>query len=106
MSSITRRDAGRLALAAAGLAPTALARPPIQYNMKADSTEEEMARGFEMTRTLGARAIVCSANVSVVKRIDALAKKYKVRVALHNNSRIAADELARCFEYCRDALLT
>jgi len=64
------------------------------YNMKSDFTDAEMARGFEMTRALGARVIVSSPNLSSVKRIDAQAKKYKLRVALHNHSRIAPDELA------------
>ena len=63
-------------------------------NMKADFTDEEMARGFEMARALGCRAITCSPNMSSVKRIDAQAKKYKLQVALHNHSKIAPDELA------------
>jgi sugar phosphate isomerase/epimerase len=29
-----------------------------------------------------------------VKRIDALARKYKIRVALHNHSRVSPDEMA------------
>jgi sugar phosphate isomerase/epimerase len=74
---------------AAGIDPWAYT-----YNMKADFTDAEMARGFEMTRALGARTIVSSPNLSCVKRIDALAKKYKVHVALHNHSRITPDELA------------
>ena len=74
---------------AAGIDPWAYT-----YNMKADFTEAEMARGFEMARALGCRAIVSSINVSVGKRIDALAKKNQMPVALHNHSRIVADEVA------------
>ena len=65
------------------------------YNMKTDFTDAEMARGFEMAAALGARAIVSSPNLSSVKRIDAMARKYKLRVALHNHSRVSPDELAR-----------
>ncbi|HEY3936081.1 MAG TPA: sugar phosphate isomerase/epimerase [Bryobacteraceae bacterium] len=74
---------------AAGIDPWAYT-----YNMKADFTEAEMARGFAMARALGCRAIVSSINVSVARRIDALAKKNKMPVALHNHSRIVADEVA------------
>ena len=74
---------------AAGIDPWAYT-----YNMKSDFTDAEMARGFEMTRALGARAIVSSPNLSSVKRIDALARKYKIRVALHNHSRIAPDAMS------------
>ena len=74
---------------AAGIDPWAYT-----YNMKADFTDAEMARGFEMTRALGARAIVSSPNLTSVKRIDAMARKYKMRVALHNHSRVSQDELA------------
>jgi sugar phosphate isomerase/epimerase len=64
------------------------------YNMRKDFTDAEMARGFEMTRALGAGAICCSPTLSAVKRIDAMAQKYKVRVALHNHARVEPDELA------------
>jgi sugar phosphate isomerase/epimerase len=74
---------------AAGIDPWAYT-----YNMKADFTEPEMARGFEMARALGCRAIVSSINLSVAGRIDALAKKNKMAVALHNHSRIEPNEMA------------
>jgi sugar phosphate isomerase/epimerase len=74
---------------AAGIDPWAYT-----YNMKADLTDAEMARGFEMARAIGAHTITSSPNLSTVKRIDALARKYKIRVALHNHSRISSDEMA------------
>jgi sugar phosphate isomerase/epimerase len=81
-------DAGRKARAA-GIDPWAYT-----YNIRADFTEAEMARGFEMTRALGAHAICCSPSLSVVKKIDALAGRHKIRVALHNHSAVAPDQLA------------
>jgi sugar phosphate isomerase/epimerase len=74
---------------AAGIDPWAYT-----YNIRKDFTEPEMARGFEMMKTLGVTAFSCSANLSMVPQIDALAKKYKIRAALHNHSRISPDEIA------------
>jgi sugar phosphate isomerase/epimerase len=81
-------DAGKK-VRAAGIDPWAYT-----YNMKADFTEAEMARGFEMARALSCRAIVSSINVSVAGRIDALARKNKMAVALHNHSKVVPDEVA------------
>jgi sugar phosphate isomerase/epimerase len=64
------------------------------FNIRTDFTEAEMIRGFEMSKALGATGISCSANLSMVPRIDALARKYKIRAGLHNHSRIAPDEIA------------
>lgn len=74
---------------AAGIDPWAYC-----YNMKADLTDAELERGFEMARAMGSHTITASPNLSTVKRIDAMARKHKTRVALHNHSKIAPDELA------------
>src|SRR5579872_3534936 len=74
---------------AAGIDPWAYT-----YNMRADFTDAEMERGFEMTQALGARGISSSANISMAGRIDRLAKKYRIHVGLHNHSRVAPDEIA------------
>ncbi len=66
----------------------------LNYSFREDFTDEEIARGFEITRALGARAITASSNVSTAKRIDPFAKKYKIRVGMHNHSRIAPNEFA------------
>ena len=81
---------------AAGKKARAAGIDPWAYtcNMRADFTEAEMIRGFEMTKALGATGISCSANLSVVPRIDALARKYKIHVGLHNHARMAPDEIA------------
>jgi sugar phosphate isomerase/epimerase len=86
---LSQFEKGGQRVRAAGIDPWAYT-----YNMKADFTDAEMARGFEMAQALGCRAIVSSINVSVARRIDAQAKKYRMPVALHNHSRIVADEVA------------
>jgi sugar phosphate isomerase/epimerase len=74
---------------AAGIEPWAYT-----YTMRAEYTDAELERGFEMARAMGVRSIASTANVSVAKRIDMLAKKYKIRVGIHNHSNAGPDELA------------
>jgi sugar phosphate isomerase/epimerase len=64
------------------------------YSFRDDYTDEEIDRGFQMAKALGAKAITSSAVLSVVKRIDPFARKYKMRVAMHNHSNIKANEFA------------
>lgn len=64
------------------------------YSFRADFTEPEIERGFEMAKALGAKVITASANVSVAKRVDKAAKKHKMRVGMHNHSHIRDDEFA------------
>src|SRR5213593_4416033 len=55
------------------------------YSFKDDFTDEEIDRGFQMAKALGAQYITASANVSVSKRVDPFAQKYKMRVGMHNH---------------------
>ena len=64
------------------------------YTMRADYTDAELERGFEMARAMGVTYIASTANVSAAKRIDPMARKYRVRVGVHNHSNPAPDELA------------
>ena len=57
--------------------------------------DEELARGFDIAQAMGVKYITSSANVSVAKRLDPLAQKYKIVVAFHNHSNKAPDEFAR-----------
>ena len=56
------------------------------YSMTDDFTDEEMEQGFRMARALGAKAMTSSSNVGTAGRIDAFARKYRMRVGLHNHS--------------------
>lgn len=64
------------------------------YSFRDDFTDKEMARGFEFADALGARVITASSNVSTARRVDPFAKKAKIRVGMHNHSRIVANEFA------------
>lgn len=59
------------------------------YSFRDQMTDEEMERGFQMAKALGVKAITASSTVSVVKRIDLLAQKYKIRVGVHNHDNTA-----------------
>ncbi len=64
------------------------------YSFRDDFTESEMDRGFEMAKALGAKVLTASSNQKTVPRIDAFARKHKMRVGLHNHSRIDPNEFA------------
>jgi sugar phosphate isomerase/epimerase len=64
------------------------------YSFKDDFTEAEIERGFQMAKALGAKVITASAQVSVAKRVDTYARKYKMRVGMHNHSNIRPNEFA------------
>ncbi|MBK6798568.1 MAG: sugar phosphate isomerase/epimerase [Acidobacteria bacterium] len=66
----------------------------LNYSFREDFTDEEIKRGFEIAKALGARAITASSNMSTVKRIDPFARQYKMRVGLHNHSNIKPNEFA------------
>ena len=66
------------------------------YNcsFKDDFTDPEIERGFQMAQAMGAKYVTASANVDLSGRIDPFAEKYKIRVGMHNHSRIARNEFA------------
>ena len=73
---------------AAGVTPAAYG-----YNFMGGS-DAVLERGFEMAKAMGARAMTMSTRVSLTRQIDALAKKHKMRVGIHNHSRVQPDQLA------------
>ncbi len=64
------------------------------YSFRDDFTDEEIERGFEMAKALGAKVITASGHVSVSKRVDRYAKRYDIPVGMHNHSRIRENEFA------------
>jgi sugar phosphate isomerase/epimerase len=57
-------------------------------NMNDSFSDEEIDRGFEMTRALGLDLITASATLSSAKRIAPFADKHKIRVAMHGHDDI------------------
>ena len=64
------------------------------YSFRDDFTDEEIDKGFQMAKALGAKCITASSVLSVVKRVDVYAKKYKMKVGMHNHSTIKENEFA------------
>lgn len=64
------------------------------YSFRENFTDEEIERGFKIAQALGVKVITASSNVSTAKRVDPFARKYKIRVGMHNHSRIVANEFA------------
>jgi sugar phosphate isomerase/epimerase len=66
------------------------------YNLsfQNDFTDDEIARGCEMARALGAPVITASSKVSTAAKVDPHAKRSGIVVAFHNHSSTAPDEFA------------
>ena len=75
-------------LRTAGIKPSAYT-----YNFMGGS-DAVLERGFEIAKAMGAPAMTMSTRVSLTPQIDALAKKHKMRVGIHNHSRVQPDQLA------------
>ena len=84
---ISRRSAAKFAQAKVGICA-------YNYSFKADFTDAEIDRGFDMARALGAPAITASAQQDVVPRVAAAARKHRMPVAMHNHSEIHPNEFA------------
>jgi sugar phosphate isomerase/epimerase len=69
------------------------------YSFRDDYTDAEIERGFEMAKALGAKVITASSNQNTTPRIDAAAKKHKMRVGLHNHSRVDPNEWATAEDF-------
>ena len=57
------------------------------YSFSDSFTDQEIDRGFEMARALGAEIITASTMVSVAKRVVPFAEKHAMVVAMHGHSR-------------------
>jgi sugar phosphate isomerase/epimerase len=58
------------------------------YSFRDDFTDEEIARGFEIAKALGAKCITASATVSVTKRVAPVAAKHKMVVGMHGHDNL------------------
>lgn len=56
------------------------------YSFGNDFSDEEISRGFEMARALGAEIITASTTLSVAKRVAPFAETHQMAVAMHNHS--------------------
>lgn len=66
------------------------------YNIsfRDDFSDAEITRGFEMAQALGVNVITASSNVATARRVDPFAKRFKIRVGVHNHSAIRPNEIA------------
>jgi sugar phosphate isomerase/epimerase len=60
------------------------------YNLSFNEsfTDEEITRGFEAAKALGAAVITASTTLRVAKRLVPFAEKHNLPVAMHNHSRV------------------
>jgi sugar phosphate isomerase/epimerase len=66
------------------------------YSFRDDFTDDEIDRGFDFAKALGARFITASTTVPVAKRVVPFAEKHKMVVAMHGHSNLKdPNEFAR-----------
>ncbi len=58
------------------------------YSPNNSFTDEEIDRGFEMAKALGAEIITASATIEAARRMAPFAAKHKMPVAMHNHSNV------------------
>jgi len=58
------------------------------YSPKADYTNAEIERGFEMAKAVGAEIITASTTLDVAQRIAPFAEKHRTIVAMHGHSNV------------------
>lgn len=58
------------------------------YSPNGGFSDEEIDRGFEITKALGAEIITASATLDAAKRMVPFAEKHKMVVAMHNHSQV------------------
>jgi sugar phosphate isomerase/epimerase len=58
------------------------------YSFRDDFTDEEIDRGFDFAKALGARFITASTTLSTVKRVAPFAEKHRMVVAMHGHSNL------------------
>ena len=56
------------------------------YSFGSDFTDEEIDRGFDLARALGAEIITASTNLTAAKRVVPFAERHRMVVAMHNHS--------------------
>jgi sugar phosphate isomerase/epimerase len=64
----------------------------VNFSFRAEYTDEEVLQGMEMTKLLGTKIITASSKVSQGKRLNDLAAKAGVKVAMHNHSNVKDPE--------------
>ena len=69
------------------------------YSFRDDFTDDEIARGFEMAKAMGAEVITASSTISVAGRVNAQAQRYGIRVGMHNHSHIRENEYATAADF-------
>jgi sugar phosphate isomerase/epimerase len=58
------------------------------YSFNTSFSDEEIDRGFEMARALGAAILTASTTLDVAKRVVPFAEKHRMTVAMHNHSQV------------------
>ena len=75
-------------------AKASIALSAYNISFRDDFSDAEIERGFDMAAALGAPVITSSSNIKTVARVAPVAARRKMRVGVHNHSRIDPNEFA------------
>jgi sugar phosphate isomerase/epimerase len=64
------------------------------YSFNKSFSDDEIDRGFEMTKALGAEIITASTTLDVARRVAPFAEKHRMVVAMHGHSSVDPNEFA------------
>ncbi len=64
------------------------------YSFRDNFTDDEIEKGFQMTKALGLNRITASSTVSVSPRVDKYAQQYKIYVGFHGHDSMKKNEFS------------
>jgi|SRR5215469_1743157 len=66
----------------------------VNYSFRDEWTDEQIEKGFEVTRALGTNKITASSNVDISARVDKFAQQYQTYVGFHNHDSMKPNEFS------------
>ena len=66
----------------------------VNISFRDDFTDQQIEKGFEITKALGTNRITASSNVDISPRVDKFAQQYQTYVAFHNHDSMKPNEFS------------
>lgn len=66
----------------------------VNYSFRDEWSDEQIDKGFQVTRALGTNKITASSNVDISARVDKFAQQYQTYVGFHNHDSMKPNEFS------------
>jgi sugar phosphate isomerase/epimerase len=66
----------------------------VNYSFRDEWSDEQIDKGFQVTRALGTNKITASSNVDIAARVDKFAQQYQTYVGFHNHDSMKPNEFS------------